>query len=88
MEVCTNVRIEECHNVTEQQPIGARWVDIRKQDGVNPKYLSRFAPKEVKRSVVPGLYAATPPLECLRAMMPSAMASANVGATPNEVDYQ
>ena len=51
---------------TGKRPIGARWVDISKQDEENPKYRSRSVAKEVRRFPMPELYSATPPLECLR----------------------
>lgn len=66
MKMYTEVLIEECVRATGKQPIGARWVDISKQDGDNPKYRSRLAAKGIRRAPMPGLYAGTPPFECLR----------------------
>ena len=37
MGVYTKVPTEECWNKTKKQPIGVRWVDVNKQDDINPK---------------------------------------------------
>ena len=58
---------------TGKKPIGARWVDVSKQDKANPKRRSRFVATGIKISAMPGLYAAAPPLECLRVIASSAM---------------
>ena len=65
MSVYSKVPIKECVRVTGKQPIAVRWVDINKQDEHNPKYRSSLVAKEIWRSPMPELYAATPPLECL-----------------------
>ena len=46
---------------------------MSKQDDENPKYRSRFVAKEINRSPMPGLYVATPPLECLRVIISDVM---------------
>lgn len=51
--------------------IRVRWVDVSKQDGENPKYRLRFVAQEAKPSPMPEFYVATPPLECLRLVLPS-----------------
>ena len=73
MEVYFKVPSSECVKATEEKPIGARWVDINKQDEPNPKYRSRLMAKEIKKSPMPELYTATPPLECLRMVLSSLM---------------
>ena len=73
MKVRKNVPIQECWDKINTQPIGVRWVDINKQDDVNPKFRSRLVAKEVSRSLKPELYVATPPLECPRIATSSVM---------------
>ena len=73
MEVYTTVSLEECVRVTGKQLIGARCVDIHKQDEENYKYRSRLATNEIKRTPMPELYAATPPLECLSMLLSDVM---------------
>ena len=46
-KVYTKVPIEECRRVTGKGPIGVRWVDVNKEDEVNPKYRSRLVAKEI-----------------------------------------
>ena len=58
--------IEEDIRTIGKHPIGARWVDINKQDEDYPEYRSSLAAKEIKRHPMLELYAATPPLECFR----------------------
>ena len=69
MKVYTKVSIEECKRVTGKMPIGVRWVDVNKEDELNPKYRSRFVAKEINHKPMPEMYAATPPLEALRAVI-------------------
>ena len=49
--------------------IKTRWIDINKGDITNPNYRSRFVGKEFNNGVEEGLFAATPPLEALKAMI-------------------
>ena len=35
------VPIEECRRVTGRNPLGVRWVDVNKEDELNPNYRSR-----------------------------------------------
>lgn len=74
--------IHECWKGTKRQPIGVRWVDVNKQDDVNPKYRSRLVAKEINRSPKPELYAAIPPPECLRMIISSVMDVAADGPDP------
>eukprot|EP00973_Karenia_brevis_P003705 512331-Karenia_brevis.AAC.1 len=66
MRVYKKVPISKCYQVTGKAPIGVRWVDVNKQDDINPKYRSRLVAKRFKRRNDPYLYAATLPLEILR----------------------
>ena len=58
-----------CWEVTGQDPIAVRWVDINKGDAAHPDYRSRLVAKEFRTDVRPELYAATPPSECLRLLL-------------------
>ena len=51
-----------CWANTGKDPIGTRWVDVKKGDDVNPEYRSRLVAKEIKRDNREDLFAATPPL--------------------------
>ena len=66
--VYTKVPLQECWQAIGKAPIGVRWVDVNKQDDENPKCRSRLVAKEIRKSAMPELYAATPPLEALKAM--------------------
>ena len=61
--------IGECAARTGGKPIGTRWVDTNKGDQVNPNYRSRLVAMEFRRKNVATIFAATPPLECLRLLM-------------------
>ena len=59
----------------------ARWIDINKGDDANPVLRSRYVGKEFNTGPLEGLFAATPPLEALRALISEA---ATVDEEPNE----
>ena len=63
MKVYMKVPISECKRVTSKGPIGVRWVDVNKEDELNPSYRSRIVVKEDNTHAMPEMYAATPPLE-------------------------
>jgi hypothetical protein len=69
MGVYEKVDISEAWSETGRAPIAVRWVDINKGDSANPNYRSRLVAKEFNTGVMPELYAATPPSECLRLML-------------------
>ena len=69
MKVYTKVQISECKRLTGKGPIGVRWVDVNKEDELNQLYRSRLITKEINTHVMPEMYAATPPLEALRAVI-------------------
>merc|ERR1711884_819928 len=52
---------------------GVRWVDVNKEDELNPNYRSRLVAKEINTKNMPEMYAATPPLEALRAVISCAV---------------
>ena len=60
---------EECIRVTGKPPIPSRWVDINKGDQARKEYRSRLTVKELKAKYpmdAAEVFAATPPVECLR----------------------
>ena len=63
------VPIKDCVRKTGRKPIAGRWVDQNKGDAQAPLYRSRYVAKEFKRGNNPELFAATPPLEALRALV-------------------
>ena len=69
MKVYREVKVEKCWRLTGKGPIGVRWVDVNKQDSINPKYRSRLVAKQFKTSKDPELYAATPPLEAFKTII-------------------
>ena len=67
--VWDKVPISECYNNTGKAPVGTRWIDINKGDEANPNYRSRFVGREFYNKREDGLFAATPPLEAIRALI-------------------
>eukprot|EP00973_Karenia_brevis_P017484 2398961-Karenia_brevis.AAC.1 len=63
MGVYRKVPISKCVQLTGRMPIGVRWIDVNKQDNINPRYRSRLVAKQFKTYNDPDLFAATPPLE-------------------------
>ena len=57
--------------IADRMQVG-RWVDINKGDEGNPDYRSRLVAKEINKDRREGLFAATPPLECLKFILSSA----------------
>ena len=62
----TNVPIDERRGKTNKQRIGARWVDISKQDDLNPQCGSMLIAEEIGGSPKVELHATIPPTECFR----------------------
>ncbi len=77
--VYRKVPIEQCVKRTGKHPIKVRWVDINKGDKRRPKYRSRLVAKDIKRNARPDLYAATPPLEALKAVLAVAAKGGKTG---------
>eukprot|EP00973_Karenia_brevis_P039952 5514950-Karenia_brevis.AAC.1 len=77
MGVYRKVPIKKCIEQTGKMPIGVRWIDVNKQDTLNPKYRSRLVAKEFKTYNDPDLFAATPPIEVLRMII-------SIAATRNQ----
>ena len=68
--VWSKCSVAECLQVTGKMPVGTRWVDINKGDEQNPNYRSRFVGREFKgKDVRDDLFAATPPLEAIKALI-------------------
>ena len=72
---------EECQRELGRRPLSVRWVDIDKGDSDRPDYRSRLVVQETKaQSTIAGddigaVFAATPPLECLRLVCSMVMSS-------------
>ena len=69
MGLYTKVPIKDCIAKTGKQPIATRWIDVNKQDTINPLYRSRLVGKEFNTYNDLSLYAATPPIEALRLIL-------------------
>jgi len=59
----------ECWNKTGKGPISGRWVDHNKGDTEKPNIRSRYVAQEVARWKDATMFAATPPLEAIRALL-------------------
>ncbi|CAK0843605.1 unnamed protein product [Prorocentrum cordatum] len=74
-------REEDCQRELGRRPLSVRWVDIDKGDTDRPDYRSRLVVQETKaQSTIAGddigaVFAATPPLECLRLICSMVMSS-------------
>ena len=68
MDVLDKVPIEECLEVTGKAPIKTKWIDHDK----GSRYRSRWVAKEFKDTTDEDWFAATPPLEALRAILSDA----------------
>ena len=55
----------ECRRITGAAPIRVRWVDTRKGDGIR----ARFVAMEFRKNWEASIFAGTPPLEALRALI-------------------
>ena len=75
MKVWVKVDRDQCFRDTGKPPIKLRWVDINKGDEVKPKYRSRIVAKEIKTNSRPDLFAATPPIEHIKYLIPRAASS-------------
>ena len=71
MNLYNKVAIEECWAQSGKAPVGAKWLDINKGDQDKPKYRSRCVAKAIAYDKQDGLFAATPPLEVMRLVLPS-----------------
>ena len=55
--------------VTGRARIAVKWVDANKGDDEDPNYRSRLVAKDFKRKGDNSIFAPTPPLEALRALL-------------------
>ena len=69
MNVCTKVPEGEAWDRTGKRPIGVRWVDVNKGDDDDPNYRSRLVAKDIRKKGEDAIFAPTPPLESLRAVL-------------------
>ena len=75
----------QCVEVTGKQPIGLLWVDTNKGDESAPDYRSRLCAREVKRSAMDDMFAATPPLEAKNMLMSLAVSCKGCRGPPNKL---
>ena len=68
------VDLEEAWNKTGKAPIGVRWVDVKKNDGIHRSRLvaKDYKPKS-KKGDIEGLYASMPPLELVKLIIVRAL---------------
>ena len=78
MSLYQKVPIKECVRETRRQTISVRWIDISKGDEGHPNYRPRLVARETNTHKREALFAATPPLEALKATL-SMTATANKG---------
>ena len=69
-KVYAKVPISKCIRATGKKPIGTRWIDISKGDGLHPDYRPRLAAKESALDKWEDLSAGTPSLEAKK-LLPS-----------------
>jgi len=77
MKVYKKVPISKCFAMTGQKPIGVRWIDVNKQDHINPKYRSRLVARQFNKSADLDMFAGTPWLEALRSLISIAASPTN-----------
>ena len=78
MKAFTKVPISQCIARTGRRPIGVRWIDINKGDQYNVNIRSRLVAKEFNNKKCDDLFAGTPPVEAMRAIVSMAAS----GTTP------
>ena len=71
-KVYIKVSKEECIRNTGKPPIKTRWVDTNKGSQEEPNVRSRWVAQDFRREARPDLYAATPPLEAMKAVISAA----------------
>ena len=76
--VYTKRPTEEAVQVTGKQPVPVKWVDTNKGDDICPNYRSRLVAKDIRKKGEDTIFALTPPLESLRAVL-SLLATPNFG---------
>ena len=77
-------RVPRSHQLqTAGKTIGTRWLDVNKGDGTVRDYRSRLVGKEFRHGQDDTLYASTPPLEALRAIL-SYVATHGTGIGDNQ----
>ena len=75
----------KCHGITGKKPIQVRWIDVNKGDDTNTHYRSRLVAKDFKTFVNLEWYAATPPLEVLRALISMGATTTCAAEGPNKI---
>ena len=68
-DVWTKRPRQEAFDKMGKAPITVRWVDVNKGDDDQPNYRSRLVAREIRRKGEDSIFAPTPPLEALRAIL-------------------
>ena len=68
-DVYTNVSVQEAYAKTGKALVGVRWVDVSKGDDADPDYRSGLVAKDTRKKGGEMIFAPTPPLESLRALL-------------------
>ena len=78
-----------CYQKTGKPPIRGRWVDVNKDYDKSPVYRSRYVAQELRRqhsgNTREGLFAAMPPLEATKALIPDVATRCGQGGDPQGV---
>ena len=69
MQVWAKRRRSEAYERMGKGPISVKWVDTNKGDDEAPNYRSRLVAREIRRKGEDPIFAPTPPLESLRAIL-------------------
>ena len=86
MEVYRYASVADCVRITGRRPIGLRWIDTNKSSKETPNIRSRLVCTEVRRPGLEPIFAATPPLDALRALL--VKAASRWGRTNKELTLQ
>jgi len=68
-KIYTKVPIKECHDVTGEEPIGTKWLEVNKGDEDEYNIRARLVAQEFSKGKLSTIFAATPPLEAKQALL-------------------
>lgn len=85
MNLYTKVSIDECIKRTGKRPIAVKWIDVNKGDAKCPNCRSRLVGKEFNTYQDVTMFAATPPLEAPRTIIPIAATVQDRHALPKSI---
>ena len=61
--------LKECHDVTGEDPIGTKWLEINKGDEENVNIRARLVAQEFNQGKLTAIFAATPPLAAKKTLL-------------------